>query len=146
MQPLLVAADADGSPEKLAEAGLGEEFGARAVGDDAAGAHEDDPFDLGQNVGKVMGDEDEAGAFGDETAQGLAEIALCGEIESVGGLVEQELAGAVHEGAGDEDAAFFSGGHFTNQLIGEMGGLHAREGFHGTLAHFIRDMQIGPEG
>ncbi len=36
MQPFVVVADADGGVEELAEAGLGEEFVARAVADDAA--------------------------------------------------------------------------------------------------------------
>jgi hypothetical protein len=63
----------------------------------------------------VVGDEDEAGAFVDEAAHGFAEVALGGEVEGVGGFVEQELLGPVDEGAGDEDAALFSGGHFADK-------------------------------
>ena len=60
-----------------------------------------------------------------EGAHGFAEGALGGEVEGVGGLVEEELAGAMDEGAGDEDAALFSGGHCGYGLVGEAGGLNA---------------------
>ncbi len=80
-------------------------------------AHEDDALDLRKDVAEVMGDEDEAGAFGGEAAEGFAELALGGEVEGVGGLVEEQLAGAVDEGAGDEDAALFSGGHFADEAV-----------------------------
>ena len=145
MEPFVVAADADTGVEELAEARLGEQLSARAVADDAAAAHEDDAIDLGQDVAEVMRDEDEAGAFGGEAAQGFAEFALRGEVERVGWLVEEELARAMHERAGDEDAALFSGGHFADELLGEMRGFDAGEGFNGAGAHFVRDVQIGPE-
>ena len=72
MQPLLVAADADGGVEELSEARFGEELGAGCVGDDAAVAHEDDAIDFGEYVAEVVGDEDEAGAFRRQAAQGFA--------------------------------------------------------------------------
>ena len=146
MQPFFVAADADRGVEELAEARFGEQFVARAVGDDAAVAHEDDALDFGQDVAEVMGDEDEAGAFGGEAAQGFAQLALGGEVERVGWLVEEQLPRTVDEGARDEDAALFSGGHFADELIGEMRGFHALEGFTRAVAHFVGDVQIGPEG
>ena len=49
------------------------------------------------------------------------------------------------ERAGDEDAALFSGGHFTYQLIGEVKRLHALECLQGSSAHFICDVKIGPK-
>jgi hypothetical protein len=118
MEPLVIAADADGSAEKFGEAGLGEELGARPVGDDTAISHEDDAIDLRQDIAEVMGDEEEAGAFGDEAAEGVAEIALGSEVEGVGGLVQQQLLRPMHKGASDQDAALFAGGHFADQLIG----------------------------
>jgi len=146
MQPLLVAADADGSVEELGEARFGEELGAGCVGDDAAVAHEDDAVDFGEYVAEVVRHENEAGAFGGEAAEGFAQLALRGEIERVRWLIEQELLRAVDERSGDHDAALFSGGHFADELIGEVRGFHAFEGFAGALAHFIGDMQVGPEG
>ena len=83
-----------------------------------------------------------------EGAHGFAEAALGGEVEGVGGFVEEELAGAVDEGAGDEDAAFFSGGHFADGLVGEVGGCSDRcafEGFGGAGAHVFGDEEVGPE-
>ena len=89
MEPLFVAADADGGVEELAEARLGEQLVARAIGDDAAAAHEDDALDFRQYVGKMMRDEDEASAFCYESAEGLAKVALRSEVEGVRWLVEQ---------------------------------------------------------
>jgi hypothetical protein len=120
MQPFFVSADADGGVEEVSEARLGEEFGAGAIGEDAAVAHEDDAFDFGEYVAEVVGDEDQAGAFVDEAAQGFAQAALGGEVERVGGLIEEELLRAMDEGAGDDDAAFFAGRHFADELMGEM--------------------------
>jgi hypothetical protein len=123
----------------------GEELGAGAVGYDAALLHEDDAFDFGWDVVEVVGDQDQAGALSDEAAHAFAEVALGGEVEGVGGLVEQELAGAVDEGAGDEDAALFSGGHFADEVVGEVGGVDAFESFCGAEAHFVGDDEVGPE-
>ena len=54
--------------------------------------------------------------------------------------------GLVDKGAGDHDAALFAGGHFADEFGFEMGGLHELEGLGGPVAHFRRDMEIGPEG
>ena len=107
--------------------------------------HEDDALDFREDVAEVMGDEDEAGAFADEAAQSFAEVALGGEVECVGGFVEQELLWPVDEGSGDEDAAFFTGGHFADQLRGEVVGVDAFECFGGAEAHFFGDDEVGPE-
>ena len=145
MEPFGVAADADGSVEEFAEAGFGEEIGARAVADDSAIAHENDAIDFGQDVAEVMGDHDEASAFSGEAAEGFAEIALSGEIERVGRLVEEKLAWAMDERARNHDAAFLSGGHGADELRGEVRSFDALESFASAGAHFIRDMKVGPE-
>jgi hypothetical protein len=145
MQPFVVATNADGGVEEFAEAGCGEELLARPVGDDAALTHENDSLDFRQDVAKVVSDEDEAGAFASEAAQGFAQIALCGEVKRVGRLIEKELTGAVNKRARDEDAAFFAGRHFADELVGEVGGLDAFEGFGGAVAHLRGDVQNGPE-
>ena len=109
MQPLCIAADAHWRVEELAEARLGQEFIARAVGDDAAIAHEDDAVDFGEYVAEVVRDHYQSRAFTSQPTQSFAQFALCGQIERVGRLVEKELLRAMHEGASNEDAAFFSG-------------------------------------
>ena len=145
MKPFGVAADADLRLEELAQAGFGEQVMARAVAGDAAIAHEDDALDLGQDIAEVVGDHDDAGAFAGEAAEGFAEFALRSEVERVGRLVEEELPGAVNEGSGDEDAALFSCRHGADKLAGEMGGFDAAEGFARANAHFISDVEVGPE-
>jgi len=119
---------------------------AGAIDYDAAVAHQDHSFYLWGDVAEVVGDEDEAGALLYEGAHGFAEVALGGEVEGVARFVEEELAGAVDEGAGDEDAASFSGGHFADFLLGEVGGVDAFEGFGGSEAHFVGNDEVGPEG
>jgi len=81
MEPFGVVADADGSVEKLAEAGFGEQFFARTVADDAAVAHKNDAVDFRQYVAEMMGDHNETGAFAGEATEGFAKLALGGEIE-----------------------------------------------------------------
>ena len=146
MKPAVLLADVDFGAEEVGENGGGKEFLAWAVGDDAAFLHEDDALDFREDVAEVMGDEDEAGAFADEAAEAFAEVALGGEVEGVGGLVEQELLGPMDEGAGDEDAAFFASGHFADELLCEVGGVYSLKGFRGKEAHFIGDDEVGPEG
>ena len=93
----------------------------------------------------MVGDEDEAGSFADEAAETFAQVSLGGEVEGVGGFIEEELMRPVDEGAGDENAALFSGGHFADELLGEVGGVDAFEGFGGAEAHFFGDDEVGPE-
>ena len=81
----------------------------RPVGDDAAGAHHDDAGDLGQDVGEVMRHHHDASSLLGDQAQGFAEFALGGEVEGVRGLVEQEHAGLMDEGAGNHDTALLAG-------------------------------------
>ena len=145
MQPTVLFADSYFCAEQVGQDWGGEEFGAGAVGYDAALLHEDDAFDFRWDVVEVVGDQDQAGALSDEAAHAFAEVALGGEVEGVAGLVEQELAGAVDEGAGDEDAAFFSGGHFADEVVGEVGGVDAFESFGGAEAHLFGDDEVGPE-
>lgn len=51
----------------------------------------------------------------------------------------------MHESASDEDAALFSCGHFADELLSEVRGLNAGEGFDGARAHFIGDVKVRPE-
>ena len=146
VQPLFVTADAHAGVEELAEARLGQQLGARAVAHDAAIAHENDALDLGEDVAEVVGDEHESGFFGGEPAESIAEFALRGEIERVGRLVEQELAGTMDQGARDEDASFLAGRHFADEAMGEMGCLDAGEGFGSAGAHLRLDVEVGPQG
>src|SRR5580704_11623522 len=77
MQPLGIAADAHWRAEELAEARLGKEFVARAVGNDAAIAHEDDAVDFWEYIAEVMRDHDQSGAFASQPAQSFAQFTLC---------------------------------------------------------------------
>jgi hypothetical protein len=71
---------------------------------------------------------DDASSLLRNQAQGFAEFALGGKVKGVRGLVEQEHAGLMDEGAGDHNAALLAGGHLSDELLSEMGGLHEVEG------------------
>ncbi len=145
MQPLFVLADADRRVEKGAESRCGEKFGARTVSNDPAIPHKDHAVNFRENVAQVMGHQHKTCTLGYEAAQGVAEFALRGEIESIRGLIEEQLARSVHERAGNQDAAFLAGGHLSHKLRGKMRGFDARESFCGPGTHFFCNHEIGPE-
>jgi hypothetical protein len=138
--------ETDVDPKQRAEFFRSEQFPLRAVGKDAAALHHDDAIDLRENVGDVVGDHQNADALLGDAAEGFTELALGCEVEGVGGLVEEQHVGLVDEGAGDHDAALFAGRHFADQFRFEMRGLHEQEGVVGALAHFRRDVEVGPKG
>ena len=72
--------EADFDAEEVAEFFGGEQFPLGGVGEDAALAHHDDAFDLGKNVGDVVGDHEDAGALLSYAAESCAEFALGGEV------------------------------------------------------------------
>jgi hypothetical protein len=135
--------DIDG--EEFAELLRGNEVVLRAVGEDASVAHHDHAIDFGEDVGEVVRDHENANALASDAAQGLAQLALRGEVERVGRLVEQEHLGAMDEGAGNHDAALLAGGHFANQFLFEMRGLHQVQSFMGAGTHCWGDVKVGPE-
>jgi len=75
---------------------------------DAAVAHEDDALDFGKNVAEVMRHHHQARALARQSAQGLAQFALRGQVECIRRLVEQQLPGTMHKRAGDENAPLFA--------------------------------------
>lgn len=145
MPEAVVLDEGDFDAEEGAEIFRSDEVVFGAVGDDAAVAHEDDAVDFRNDVGEVVGDHEDAGAFAGDAAEGVTQLALGGEVEGVGGLVEEKHFRAVDEGAGDHDAALLSGGHFSDELFREVGGVHEEQGFAGAGAHLRGDVEIGPE-
>lgn len=138
--------EADFDAEQGAEFFRGEQFPLRAVGEDAAFAHHDHAGNFRKDVGDVVGDHENADSLLRNAAEGLAEFALRGEVEGVGGLVEEEHLGAMDQGARDHDAALLACRHFADEFRFEVRGLHEMESLVGALAHVGRDVQIGPEG
>ena len=138
--------ESDLDAEEGAQLFRGEQFPFGTVGHDAALPHHDDAVDFGKDVGQMMRDHEDTHALAGDAAKRLAQFALSGKIEGVGGLVEQEHFGLVDEGAGDHDAALFTGGHFPDELGFEMRGLHEVKSLVGAIAHLGRDVQVGPEG
>ena len=115
---------------------------------DSAGLHQDDAVDLGNDVGDVVGDEEDSSSLAGEGAEEFAEVLLGGQVEGVGGFVEKEHAGGSYEGAADHDAALFAGRHLAYGLVAEVGGVDAFEDFVGAGMHLGGDLggEVGPEG
>jgi len=134
MEIAVAAGEIDARLEEAGESGGLKDFALGAVGQDFSGAHEDDALDFGNDVGDVMGDQDDANAGLGERSHGLAETVLRGDIEGVGGLVEDEGARLVDESAGDEDALGFAGREFVHGAGGEVGGAEALERLSGERA------------
>ena len=146
MQPVGIPANAYRRVEKLAQARFGEQLFSRPVGDDAAIAHEDDASNFREYIAEVVSDHDQARAFAREAAEGFAKFPLRSQIERVGRLVEKELLRTVDERAGNEDAAFFSGRHCADELLGEVRGFNSLESFARPIAHIGSDVEIRPQG
>jgi len=138
--------EGDIDAEELAKLRGREQVAFGAVRVDTALFHHDDAVDFRKDIGQVVGDHENADTLLGDAAESLAELALSGEIEGVGGLIEEKHFRLVDEGTGDHDAALLACGHFANQLGGEVIGLHEVQSFAGTGAHFGGDMEIGPEG
>lgn len=85
--------EGDVGAEEAGEGWGGEKVALGPVGDDTAVAHEEDAVDLGDDVGGVMGDEEDGGSLPGKIAEEVAEVALGGEVEGVGGFVEEEHLG-----------------------------------------------------
>lgn len=90
MEVAVAFGDGDGGVEEAGEGGGGEEIALGAVGGDGAVAEEDDAVDLGDDVGGVVGDEEDGGSLAGELAEEVAEVALGGDVEGVRGFVEEE--------------------------------------------------------
>ena len=139
--------DVDVDFKEGAEGGGGEQGGFGAVGVDTSVFHHDDAVDLGDDVGDVVGDEDDACSLLCEAAEEVAEVLLGTEVEGVGGLVEEEHLRGSYEGAADHDAALLAGGHLAYRFVGEGDGVDLVENLFGAGAHLGGDGvdEIGPE-
>ncbi len=83
MEEAVLPGDFDGGLEEFGESGGGEEVLFGAVGGDAAFAQEKDPADFGDDVGGVVGDEDDGGSGLGEAAEEVSEVSLGADVEGV---------------------------------------------------------------
>lgn len=132
--------------EQFAQAGRGEQAGLGAVGEDAALAHHDHAIDLGQDVGEMMRDQKNAGSLLRQTAQGVPQLPLRGQVEGVAGLIEQKNPRAMDESAADENALGFPGRHLPDGLGAEMFDFKPAKNFFSAIDHFTRDAKVWPQG
>ena len=145
MVKAIALGEADLGAEEVAEALLGEERGAWAVSDDSAALHHEDALDLGDDVGDVVGDEEDSGSLLSEAAQKIAEIGLGGEIEGVRGLVEEKHLRGGNEGATDHDASLLTGRHVADEFVTKQLGADEAEDFVGASAHLFRNCKVRPK-
>jgi len=79
--------------EEIAELSGCQQLRTWTIGDDAPVFHHQDAIDLGDDVGDVVSDEQDASSLLSEASQEVPEVCLGGEVEGVGGLVKQEHLG-----------------------------------------------------
>ena len=132
--------------KQIAESGSGQQVGFWTIGGDASVLHHQDAVDLGDDIGDVVGDEQDASSLLCEFAEQVAEISLSGQVEGVGGFVEEEHAGGGYQSASYHDAALLACGHFAYGLGCEAGCVDLVEYVGGVSAHVVRHGEIGPEG
>lgn len=131
--------------EEVAELVAGDELFFGAVGDDAATFHHDDALDLGRDVREQVGDQQDADAVARQLAEQFAQLALGGDVERVGGLIEQKHLAGLHQGTADHGAALLAGGHLAHGLRRQMGCIKLLHYGGSALAHRSSHGEIGPE-
>jgi hypothetical protein len=118
-------------------------FGAIAV--HSAISHQNHSVDLGDDVGEMVGHENQADAIARELAEDLAEVVDGAEIEARGRFVEDERLRVVNERSADEDAAGFSGRHLVGGAVGEMGDFEEVEHVTRFALHLGGDFVPWPD-
>ena len=94
---------------------------------------------------EMMRHENQPGSLLREPSQRFPQFALRRKIQSIGRLIEQQLAGTMHQSPRNQDAPLLSCGHLADQLICQVRSLDSLQRFHGALAHLIGHMQIRPQ-
>src|SRR5512140_2297924 len=130
--------------EQLAQRTLLQDLACGPVVQHAPAAQGDYAPDLRDDVLELVRDQHDARAGARQTGDGRAHLALAEDVEAGGGLVEQERARPVHQGAGDHGPPDLAGGHFGEAPSGEVGELHELEGLPGPRAHLAGDVVVPP--
>ena len=128
MEVAVVAEEADGDGEERGERFAGKDAVLGTVGEDGTLLEQDDAVHFRNDLGYMMGDENDAQAGLCELAHGVAKLELRGNVESVGRFVEEKCLWIVNQGAGDERAFGFTRGHLCDSAAGEMVDAEAFEG------------------
>ncbi len=132
--------------KQVAESGSGQQVGFWTVGGDASVLHHEDAVDLGDDIGDVVGDEQDASSLLREFAEQVTQIGLGGQVEGIGGFVEEQHAGGGYQGAAYQDTALLACGHFAYGLGSEVGCIDLMENFGGASSHVGGYGEIGPDG
>jgi len=81
------------------------------ISDDAAVFQENDAINFGDDFGDMMGHQKNAQAGLRQTAHGVTEFKLGGNVEGVAGLIQQQGLRFVDQGPGDQRALGLARGH-----------------------------------
>ena len=99
-----------------------------SIGEQFSFLEENDAINFGNNFRDVMSDEKDAESGASELAHDQAKLELTGNVEGVARLVEEQGVRIVNQGASDERALGFSGGHFEDRAFGKVSDAHAGQG------------------
>ena len=116
-----------------------------SIGEQFSFLEENDAIDFGDNFRDMMSDEEDAKSGTGELAHGVAKLELTSNVEGVARLVEEQGVRIVNQGASDERALRFSGGHFEDRAVGEVSNAHARQGVVSAGVMFRMRLMIGED-
>src|SRR5690606_23298817 len=100
----------------------------RLDGGDAAGGEGDDAVGDGGDDGVVGDDGGEGAEFAVDAGEGFEDEDAGGDVEGAGGLIAEQDAGALGDGAGDGDALLLAAGELAGEVIGAVGQADEGEG------------------
>src|SRR6266446_9620844 len=129
MEISVALTQADGSSKQFRKMFLGEYRGFQPVGLDAAFAQEDHALNLRNNFRYVVRHEQDSQPGLRKLAHGVAELELRADVQSIAGLVKQQSLWIVHQGACNQRALGFTGGHLRDRAISEMRNAKPRQSF-----------------
>lgn len=121
-------------------------LGLRSVADNAARLHHDHALDFRQDVGEMMGNQQNSSSLLRQQAHGVPQFPLGGQIESVAGLVKQEDLGPMHNGSPNQNALGFAYRHLTHWLVAKVLDLQQMKNFIRPLPHLLGNVEVRPQG
>ena len=131
--------------KQLLQPVCGQHLGLRSIADNAARLHHDHALDFRQDIGEMMGNQQNSSSLLRQPAHGVPQLPLRGQIESVARLVEQENLGSMHDGSPNQDALRFAYRHLTHRLVAKVLDFQQLKNFVRSLPHLLGDMEVRPQ-
>src|SRR5438876_5924651 len=142
MEISVALTQAHGSSKQFRKMLLGEHRGFRPVGLNVSFAQKNHALNLWNNFRYVVRHEQDSESGLRKLAHGVAKLELSADVQSIAWLVKQQSLRIVHQGARNQRALGFAGGHFRNRTVGEMRDAKPRQRFLGKREMFRIGMMV----